>query len=160
MGRSDMERGWVRGRRKLQARRMKGRGTLTMGIFGDVWRALSELFDRSDDRRRARRITQSDLSQMRGYVDEALLAERWPASLPRARWEDSWGASRKVLGGSMNDAAMRDVDRVYSFAHDMEHSVDTAGAHAFDSTSPNPGEDKDFLERFRAAIDRAEEVLR
>jgi hypothetical protein len=128
-----------------------------MGVVGDVWNALKDLFLGARKQREARNVTRTNLTQMRKCVEVALEYERWPTDADTTRWHEDWKANRSAL--AMNEQTLGALDEPYSFASKLEHSIVTAGAHEFDNTSPNPGEDRDFFERYRDAIDRAAHVL-
>ncbi len=129
-----------------------------MGALGDAWNAVKDVFVGVRRRREAQNVTRTNLGQMHECVARALEYERWPADPDTARWHEDWKANRPVF--AMNAEVVRALDEPYSFASKLQHSVETAGAHEFDSTSPNPGEDRDFFERYREAIDRAERKLK
>jgi hypothetical protein len=106
----------------------------------------------------ARRVTKSHLSQMREIVDVALRYERWPSGAPTGRWEDAWSTNRPVLSGAKRDDAVEDIERAYSLADEFKRGLGP-GARDFDATAENPGEDKDFFERYRASLERADRAL-
>ncbi len=127
-----------------------------MSFFGDLWKVFIDLLDRGQAGRAARITTQTHISEMRKVVDTALLHGKWPPAAPTERWESAWAENRKVLLGGRKDHCV--VDSVFGFVEEFKKGLH-AGERKFDTTTRNPGEDKDFFERFRSTLDKADRAL-
>jgi hypothetical protein len=93
---------------------------------------------------------------MREYVDTALRDEEWPGNAPTKVWKEAWATNGPVLKGSMEARAVGSLERVYAFAEEFQEGL---GRRPFDATAPNPGEDKDFFERYRSGLNLAQGAL-